>query len=307
MRENVRMESRSHRWESSLVSLLSGWAQQGVQSYFATQRILLDLAMRQNASVVHALRDKFSNPHHSPATLVTELANESISNLMEAQRVLLDLTHKQNEIVMGGVKERVGDSSAALAMTDLLRRTVDTAIDLQQKFLRLAEKQTHLWTEAAHTGKPLKSEAIVDLAREAMESFVHAEKQFLDVVAEETAKATSGRHATRVTKKEKKTEMTELARRATETFIDAQRKLFDVAGQQMNANFDTASKSMNVVGPLPIIPVAEITRDGVKSFVEAQKALMDVMTKPHNGVKTVHKVRRAGKPVRAAKTKAAAA
>ena len=39
--------SRTHSGESSFVSLLSGWAQQGVQSFFATQRILMDLAMRQ--------------------------------------------------------------------------------------------------------------------------------------------------------------------------------------------------------------------------------------------------------------------
>ena len=54
MREATRSEAVRHPRESSFISLLSGWAQQGVQSYFATQRILLDLAMRQNASVIHA-------------------------------------------------------------------------------------------------------------------------------------------------------------------------------------------------------------------------------------------------------------
>lgn len=52
MPASVKSESpRTHHGESSFVSLLSGWAQQGVQSFFATQRILLDLAMRQNASL----------------------------------------------------------------------------------------------------------------------------------------------------------------------------------------------------------------------------------------------------------------
>ena len=49
----VRTESRTHSREPSFVSILSGWAQQGAQSLFATQRILLDLAMRQNANVMH--------------------------------------------------------------------------------------------------------------------------------------------------------------------------------------------------------------------------------------------------------------
>ena len=38
---------RTHTGDSSFVSIVSGWAQQGVQTFFATQRILLDLAMRQ--------------------------------------------------------------------------------------------------------------------------------------------------------------------------------------------------------------------------------------------------------------------
>jgi len=301
MREDVRPESsRAHARESSFVSLLSGWAQQGVQSYFATQRILLDLVMRQNATVMHVLRDRLSNPHHSPTTLVTELAGEGMSNLMEAQRVLLDLTHHQNQIIMNGVKERIGGSSAALALADLLRRSVDTSIELQQKFLKIADKQTQSLVDAAKTGKALKSETLVELAREAMEDFVHAEKQFLDVVAEETAKATSGKHVNGA-RKAKKTELTELARQATDSFIEAQKKLFDVAGQQMNANLKTASKTMDVVGPLPIVPFSDLTREGVKSFVDAQKALMEVMTKRHDGVK-------AGRPkkhARPAKTHAA--
>src|ERR1039458_8172004 len=40
--------------ESSFVSLLSGWVQQGVENFFATQRILVDLATRQNASAMRS-------------------------------------------------------------------------------------------------------------------------------------------------------------------------------------------------------------------------------------------------------------
>jgi hypothetical protein len=308
MREDARPESsRIHPRESSFVSLLSGWAQQGVQSYFATQRVLLDLAMRQNASVMHVLRERLSDPQHSPATLVTELASEGITNLMEAQQVLLNLTQQQNDIVMGGVKERVEGSSAAVALTDLLRRSVDTAIEMQHKFLNIADKQTRTWIEAANTGKVLKSDALVELAREAMDNFVHAEKKFLDVVADETAKATTRRRVNGGAKKANKTELMELARQATESFIDAQKKLVDVAGQQMNTNLKTASKTMDVMGPLPIVPFSDLTREGVKSFVEAQKALMEVMTKTHNGAKTTRKAQRTRKPARAARTKAAPA
>src|SRR5271169_3046393 len=208
MATTVKSESsRTHPGESSFVSLLSGWAQQGVQSFFATQRILLDLAMRQNASLMHSLRQQLSDPNHSPTAILSEAAAERVSNFIEGQRVLLELGQKQNEILMSGVKERVGDRPAAQAVTNLLRRSVETFIHMQQEFLKIADKQTHTWVEAAQAGKPYESEHLVNLAREGMENFVKAQKQFLDVIAEETTKAAGGKKANG----EKKTKKTELS------------------------------------------------------------------------------------------------
>src|SRR6202142_4757607 len=221
--------SRTHSRESSFVSLLSGWAQQGVQSFFATQRILLDLAMRQNASLMHSVRQQMSDPHHSPTAILSEVTAEGMANFIEGQKVLLELGQKQNEILMTGVKERVGDWPPAQAVTDLLRRSVETFIHMQQEFLKIAGKQTHNWIEAAKNGKPYQSEQVVELAREAMENFVNTQNPFMDVIAEERAKAT-GSKPTNGIKKTKKAELSQLAREATESFIEAQRKLVDVAG-----------------------------------------------------------------------------
>ena len=295
---------RAHPRESSCVSVFSGWAQQGVQSFFATQRILLDLAMRQNANVMHALRQQLSDPHHSPTAIFGEVAGEGVTNFIEGQKVLLDLGRQQNEILMTGVKERIGDWPAAHAMTDLLRRSVDTFIHMQEEFLKIAGKQTHTWVEAARTGKPYQPEHLVDMAREGMENFVKAQKQFLDFIAEETAKATSGKH-NGAAKKVKKTEMADLARQATESFIEAQKKLVDVAGKQMNANVKMAGKAMESMKPFPFLPLADLTREGVKSYVDAQKALMEAMVKtaqPPMG----KPVARGKKPARARKAEAAA-
>jgi len=295
---------RTHSRESSFVSILSGWAQQGVQSFFATQRVLLDLAMRQNANVMHALRQQLTDPHHSPTVLLSEVAGEGMTNFIEGQKVLLDLGKQQNEILMAGVKERIGDWPAAHAMTDLLRRSVETFIHMQEEFLKIAGKQTDHWVEAAKAGKPYETDHVVGLAREGMENFVKAQKQFLDVIAEETAKATGGKKVNGAVKKIKKTELSDLARQATESFIDAQKKLVDVAGKQMNANVKTAGKSLELLRPFPFLPLAELTREGVKSYVDAQKALMDVMVKPPAGPKPVgkaeHHARKGKKPMAAA-------
>ena len=74
--------ARTHPRGSSFDSVLSGWAQQGVQSLFATQRILVDLAMRQNANVAHALRQQLTDPHHSPTAILNEVAGEGMTNFI---------------------------------------------------------------------------------------------------------------------------------------------------------------------------------------------------------------------------------
>jgi len=291
---------RTHPGESSVVSLLSGWAQQGAQTLFATQRILIDLAMRQNASVMHAIRQQLSDPLHSPTAILSEVAGEGVTNFLEGQKVLLDLGKQQNEILMEGVKERVGDCPRRHAMIDLLRRSVDTFIRMQEEFLKIAGKQTHTWVDAAKAGKPYQPEQFVGVARESMENFVKAQKQFLDVIAEETAKATSGKH-TNGTKKMKQTELSDLARKATDSFIEAQKRLVEVAGRQVNANVKTAGKALELLQPFPSLPLSELTREAVKSYVEAQKALMDVMVKPPNGAKAPKAERHVRKPAKKVK------
>jgi hypothetical protein len=297
--------SRPHPRESSFISVLSGWAQQGVQSFFATQRILLDLAMRQNANVMHAIRQQLTDPHHSPTAILSEVAGEGMTNFIEGQRVLLDLGKQQNAILMTAARERVGEWPAAQAMTDMLQRSVETFIHMQEEFLKIAGKQTHTWMEAAKAGKPYEADHLLVLAREGMENFMKAQKQFLDVIADETAKATGSKKPTIAGRKIKKTEMTELARKASEAFIDAQKKLVDIAGRQMNAHVRTAGKGLDLLQPFPFVPLAELTREGVKSYVDAQKALMEVMVKPVNDHRPIPP--RAKRMPHSKKAKAAAA
>src|SRR5581483_9527265 len=121
----------------SPISMLSELVRQGTESFFATQRIVLDLVMRQNANTMNVIGERLAAIKSTPAHL-TEVAGEAISNYIAAQRVLLQLAQRQNEIVMTGVKERVGMSPPVAAMTDLVRRTVDNFIDMQQHFLTLA-------------------------------------------------------------------------------------------------------------------------------------------------------------------------
>ncbi|MGC2111680.1 MAG: hypothetical protein WA655_19345 [Candidatus Korobacteraceae bacterium] len=292
MPRNGRTESSTvHTGDSSFVSLLSGWVQQGVENFFATQRILVDLAMSQNANAVNMVRTRFADSEFCPAAVVTELAGEAISNFIEGQKLILGLAQKEYEIVTTGVKERVAGYTPAVAATDFAQRSFDTFVDMQQDFLKIAGKQAHTWLSAVKAGTGYDTDGLVEAAREAMETFVRTQKKFLDVIAEETSNATNGKEPVRKTKK---TELTELAKEATEAFIDAQKKLIDVAGRQVNAGMKAAEKTMNMVTPFPFLPIPDLTRDGVKKFVSAEKALIDtVMHRPET--KTTGKTARVRK------------
>lgn len=290
----TKKESTTHPTrESSFVSLLTGWVQQGVENFFATQRILVDLAMRQNTSAMSFVKERLNDPAYCPVEVLTELASEGMSNFIEGQKLLLNLAQREYEIVNTGVKERVGGYPAAVAVTDLMRRGFDTFVEMQQDFLKVASKQTHAWLAQVKAGKGYTGEEMVEAARDSFDIFVHAQKKFLNVIAEETSNATNGKHGT--VKKMKKTDLVVLAREATDAFVDAQKKLIDVVGQQVNADLKATGSALNMITPFPR-PFEDLTRDGVKSFVDAEKALIDTVV---NRPKPVSKANSHGKrPVR---------
>jgi hypothetical protein len=299
MPRNGKSESSTvHTGDSSFVSLLSGWVQQGVENFFATQRILVDLAMSQNANAVNLFRSRFGDPDFCPAAIATELAAEAISNFIEGEKLLLSLAQKEYEIVTTGVKERVSGYTPAVAVTDMAQRSFDTFVEMQQEFLKIASKQTHTWLTAVKAGKAFDGEGLVEVAREAMETFVHAQKKFLDVIAEETSKATNGKEPSR---RAKKTELSELAKEATDAFIEAQKKIIDVAGKQVNAQMKAANRTLNLIAPFPFIPIPDLTREGVKNFVSAEKALIDTVMhrpEPKRASKATPRRKRAGRTIK---------
>lgn len=275
MKTEVKRERMEPR-PSSFVSLLSGWVQQAMESFFATQRILIDVAMRQNASAMKTMRESISQPEHSPIAILNELAIEGTSNFVEAQRILLDLTVKENDLFMNGVKERVHNSRTAVAMVDLIRRSTDDFVAMQQEFLTIASRQTQAYLNDAKMGKRFDGSRVIEMAREGMENFVRTQKKLLDVISEETTKASS--KGERTMKSGTKTEISTLARESVNALVEAQKKLLDVAAQQMKTNLKIAKSASEVTVPMRL-PIAKLTGEGVKSFVDAEKALIDSMMK----------------------------
>jgi len=281
--------------EPSSISMLAGWVRQGTESFFASQRVLMDLVMRQNAQTLSAFQKRLADARHIAGTAATEMAGEGISNFIAAQRVLLNLAQRQNEILTTAVKERAGNAAPVTAVTDLLSRGVDTVIGMQQHFLTLAARQTDSWIDATKSGEPFEGVHLAELARDSMETFVRSQKKFLDVLAEETAHAT-GADTNGKTHATKKTELTELARQSAEAYIDAQKKLLDVAAQQFKVNAKTAREALEAMNPLPTETLGELARHTVDGFVESQQALLDVIAKPPHVPAKAHETEEHHKP-----------
>ncbi len=259
-------------------SLFTEWARQGTASFFATQRILLDLVMRQNATTMAVVRERFDEVRSVPMAALTEMSGEGISNLIAAERVLLHLAQRENEIVVGALQDRTGNSAPASALANLVRRSIDNIVDMQLHFLTTAAKQADLWVDSVKSGKPFDGAALPELARESMETFVRAQKRFLDVISEETAALTEGvanHHAPG-----RKTQLPELAREAAEAFIDAQKKVLDVYAQQGDVNVKAANTVAKALNPFQPASLKDFSRKTVENFVTTQKALLDVMYKP---------------------------
>jgi hypothetical protein len=292
--------------EPSSLSMLAGWLRRGTETVFASQRILMDLVMRQNAHTISAYQERLVEARNVAGTALTEMAGGGISNFIAAQRVLLNLAQRENEILTTAVRERTGGWAPAAAATDLFSRGVETVIGMQQHFLSLAARQTDEWIDAAKSGEPLEGIHLTALARESMETFVRSQKKFLDVLAEETANATNGKtHAAA-----KKTELTELAKQSAEAYIDAQKKLLDVATQQLKVNIKTVREAIDAMNPLPAETLGQLARNTVEGFVESEQACLDMMTKPPQHAARTTAAPKAPKPPRkraaAARTKAAA-
>jgi hypothetical protein len=263
--------------ESSFVNLLSGWVQQGFENFFATQRILVDLAMRQNGTVIDVMREKLTAPDFRPVAVVKEFAGEGLSNFIEGQKLILGLAQKESEILATDMKQRVGGFVVTDALVETIRRSVDTFIEMQLEYLKSASKQVHGRLAAVRAGEMYEGESVVELAREGLEQFVHAQKKFLSVIAEETSRVTGSME--RTVSKAKKTELTELAREAADSFIEAQKKLMDVAARQVHVSLKAAGTAAKMMPAVPYRDIPDLTREGFKSFVEAEKAVIESVTK----------------------------
>jgi hypothetical protein len=265
-------------------NLLTGWARQGVQSFVAAQKILMDLAAQENAMLIGMVRERLNKPGFRPGVSMAGLAEKGVENLANAGKILLDLAACETSLAVDGLKEGLRLPMAAEAMAEVARHRVDTFIELQKNLLDATAEQAHAVAESYREGEKVRAAAnVAELARRGIEGFVESEKKFLDLAAQEVSAVTKGDKRAHKAPKERMEVLTKVMREGAEKYMETQKKLMELALEQLE---ETAkpSRGHKVAGHKDMPPMwNELTEKSVKNFVNAEKSLLDLAMKPMKG------------------------
>ncbi len=268
----------SKSWGFNSLPNLTDWVRQGMDRFFASQKILLDLVANQNTIATNALREQLDSGVAKPGATLSDFARDGIRNYVEAQRVLLDLVQQQNDIVFQGVKQTVGNYEPISSMTELLRRSVKVVVESQQDFLAAAEKQTNAWLDSAKAGDVFGDREARQLARDGIDNFERTQRKLLDAISEATS--WSDEKASASTEgKSTMPDLAGLARDSMDAFLKAQKRIVELAGQQVTASLKVTRETMVMVEPPSQESMENMGRESVEKFVTAQKAQLDLLAK----------------------------
>jgi len=263
---------------AALASTLAIWAREAMESFVATQKILLDLTAQQNSLALGFVRERVNFSPLRPLTGMVELAGQSMAHFVAAQKVLLDLVAEENALFQAGLKDGIGLTGMPAAATDAMREGVNTLVGMQKKFLDLAAHQTKAAKDAITEGKPFEGKDLAEVARESVDIFVQTQKKFLDLVTEVTHLEANGK-GRKALKPAERRKMAQLAKDGMDKFGESQRQLLDLATKQIESTIKSAQEMVRP-SPEPSTSARDVARRGVENFINAQKSLLDVAIKP---------------------------
>jgi len=262
-------------------SLLTGWARQGVESFVAAQKILLDLAAQENALLIGMVREQLGKTGFRPGVAMAGIAEQGVKNLTTAGKILLDLAASETALAVDGVKEGLRLPAAAGTVAELVRHRVDTIVEMQKRLLDATAEQAHAVAESYREGKGVLSAThVTELARRGIEGFVESEKKFLDLAAQEVSAATKGGKKPGKPPRERMAVLTEVAREGADKYLETQKKLFDLAIEQLEATTKVGGDHKEAARKEAQPAWGELTEKSMKNFVTAEKSLLDLAMKP---------------------------
>jgi hypothetical protein len=260
------------------------WARQGIESFVAAQKIVLDLAAQENDLLFGMVREQFGKPAIQTGAILAGMADKGVKNFSTASKILLDLAAGETALVIDGVEEGLPLPQPAAAAADVVRHRMDTFVGMQKRLLDVAAEETHAMAKSYQDGEGLMASAkVVELARRGIETFVESEKKFLDFAAHDVSAAVNGSKPTGKPR-ERMEVLTKLARDGAEKYMDAQKNLLELAFEQL----EEVTKGKGDHKPAARKQVqrswGELTEKSVKNLVAAEKSLLDLAIKPKKGM-----------------------
>ena len=266
----------------SVAGQASSWIRQGLESFVAAQKILLDLTAQQNALAIGIMRERLRMPRLHVGSTVVGVANQAVSGVTGAGKILLDLAAGETALLADGLKDVLRLGPAAGAVTDVVRYRAETLIEMQRKLLDAVSEQMSTIAAAYDEGSGMNpADRAGELARRAIEVFVQTEKRFLTLVAEEVNEAANGKEPRKAVRDRSKL-LASLAKEGVEKYIAAQKELLDLAIRQ----FEAGQKAMREREEEPEedeearTTFAEWTQKSVKNLIAAEKMLLELAIKP---------------------------
>lgn len=273
--------------ETSPGGLLAGWARQGVHSFVAAQKIIMDLAAQENALLIGMVREGLSRPGAGIGTSMANIAEKGVENLTAAGKILLDLASDENALVVDGLKEGLRLPVAAGTLAEVARHRVDTLIEMHKGLLDATAEQAHALAESyREQGKFLAAENVTELARHGIKVFVEKEKKFLDLASQEVSAAVKGDKKAPKARRGRMEVLTEVARESADKYVETQKKLLDLAIEQLEETAKAAPgrhKEMSEKDKHMRSTFGELTEKTMKNLASAEKQLLDLATKPVMG------------------------
>jgi hypothetical protein len=255
-----------------------------MQSFIATQKILLDLAAQENALLIGMVREGLGKAAFRPFASMVGIAEAGVKNMTGVGKILLDLAADETALVVGGVKEGLRLPVPAGTMAEVVRHRVETLVEMQKRMLDATAQQAHLVAESYRDGKGMQAAGnLAELGRRGIEGFVESEKKFLNLAMEEISAATKGEKPAGKPLRERMEVLTKAMREGAEKYIDTQKKVLELAINQLEVTVKVGQEH-KVLGRKGSRPSwGELAEKGVKNFVAAEKSLLDLAIEPMKG------------------------
>jgi hypothetical protein len=159
-------------------------AGEGISNFIAAQRVLLNLAQRENEIVTTAVKERIGGP--APFAAVTELFSRGVDTVIGMHQHFLTMAARQTDEWIDATKS--GEPFGGIQLTALARESMETFVRSQKKFLDVLAEETAHATGKETNGKPHpapKKTELTELARQSAEAYIDAQKKLLDVATQQ--------------------------------------------------------------------------------------------------------------------------